>query len=75
MNLPCMKEFGYKMIIEDHKFTVDKENYVSRLINRVCLMSLMDEDYYREPGILNRSNPIDLVFQSEYVISHILKYC
>ena len=29
------------------------------------------EDYFREDGAIDRTNPIDLVFQHEYIIEHI----
>ena len=35
---------------------------------------MMDEDYFRDEGILNRSNAMDIVFQHEYIIEHISNY-
>ena len=46
----------------------------TRPVRRLALLSLMDEDYNREEGVLSRTNAIDLVFQNEYIISRMYSY-
>mgnify|MGYP003386190469 CR=1 FL=1 len=46
----------------------------TRSVRRLALLSLMDEDYNREEGVLSRTNAIDLVFQNEYIISRMYSY-
>ena len=46
----------------------------TRRVRRLALLSLMDEDYSREEGVLSRTNGIDLVFQNEYIISRMHSY-
>ena len=44
------------------------------VVKKTIMLSMMDEDYFREDGILNRRNPIDIVFQSEYIMERISNY-
>jgi hypothetical protein len=60
--------------ISMNEFRVDKQCYINRQITRVSLLSLMDEDYYREKGILNINNNYDMVLQNEYIISRMSQY-
>ena len=46
----------------------------TRLLRRVALLSLIDEDYNREKGVLDLTNVFDLVFQNEYMISRMYSY-
>lgn len=55
-------------------FKVEKQAYIYRKCCRFALLSLMDEDYSREEGVLNRSNAVDMVFQSELIASIMIKY-
>jgi len=47
---------------------------ITRPVRRLALLSLMDEDYNREEGVLRLTNVLDLVFQSEYIISRMYDY-
>ena len=76
MNIMSIRsKYLYGDELLSNSFTLEKEQYVSKQITRICLMGLMDEDYNRAVGVLDRSNPIDLVCQNEYIISLSLKYC
>ena len=60
--------------IARNEFKKDKQAYVDSKMSRLGLLSLMDEDYFREEGVLNRDNCMDLVFQSEYLVSLMSAY-
>ena len=55
-------------------FTKDKERYVTSKYSRLSILSMMDEDYDREEGILNRRKAINIIFQCEYIIERISNY-
>jgi len=58
-----------------HGFTVDmKYHYILTKQRRLALLSLMDEDYNREEGVLDLTNVFDLVFQNEYILSRMVEY-
>jgi hypothetical protein len=57
-----------------YAFSADREAYVARQLRRLALLSLMDEDYAREEGELDRCCPVDLVFQSEAIVSRMAQY-
>ena len=58
----------------ENEFTYDKDLYVNRQISKLCLMSLMDEDYFREANEINRNNAIDLLFQCEAIVGKMAGY-
>jgi hypothetical protein len=47
---------------------------VTRGITRLSLVSLMHEDYHRAEGAIDRTTPVDLVFQNEYMVSRMLSF-
>ena len=60
--------------ISKHSFTVDRKNYVRRATARLCLLTILDEDYHRCEDELDLSKAIDLVFQNEFIISRMIQY-
>jgi len=55
-------------------FHVDRRRYIHGRMRYLSLLSLMDEDYGREEGVLDRNCAIDLVFQNEYIVSRMCAY-
>lgn len=55
-------------------FDVERKEYVRQSSCRLSLLSLMDEDYNREEGVLDLCNAVDLVFQNEYLVSFLVQY-
>jgi len=53
---------------------VERAAYGAWKLRRLGLLSLMDEDYHRAEGVLDRTSPIDLVLQSEIIVSIIYQF-
>ena len=63
------------LFLSRNTFEKEKKDYVISKLARLSILSMMDEDYFREEGELNRRYAKDVVFQSEYMIGHVAKYC
>ena len=55
-------------------FPKERESYVNSKMSGLALLSMMDEDYNREEGVLNRENYMDMVIQNQYIISRMFSY-
>ena len=66
--------WDYEYVFRCVFFDTDRTSYVNSKLSRLSLLSMMDEDYYRDEGILNMENDVDMVIQSEYIISIMSQY-
>ena len=55
-------------------FTKQRAAYVNSRMSRLSLLSMMDEDYNRDEGVLNQENYMDMVIQNEYIIFRMSQY-
>jgi Ran GTPase-activating protein (RanGAP) involved in mRNA processing and transport len=60
--IPVADTVAIDILLDDNK---------ARPKRRLALLSLMDEDYLREEGVLDLSFPVNLVFQNEYLVSRL----
>ena len=57
-----------------NSFSKEYVAYVNSEMSRVSLLSMMDEDYHRVEGVLDHDDAMDMVLQSEYIISLMSAY-
>ena len=55
-------------------FSKQRESFINSEFNRLSLLSMMDEDYFLEEGVLDRENCKDMVIQNQYIISRMFQY-
>jgi Ran GTPase-activating protein (RanGAP) involved in mRNA processing and transport len=63
--IPVADTVAIDILLDDNK---------ARPERRLALLSLMDEDYLREEGVLDLSFPVNLVFQNEYLVSRLYAF-
>ena len=68
------EKLDWEHIYHSQTFPKQRELYLNNKLSRLALLSMMDEDYNRDEGVLDQENCMDMVIQNQYIISIMSQY-